>query len=103
MNRVFLLIGATVFLGSIYVVAPVVADTYRRYGMRRTVICPETGQIAEVELRAVQASLFSALGKHWVRVKWCSLWPRKKGCAEKCVDYGSSASQDRGARAHESN
>ena len=103
MNRVFLLIGGIIFLGSIYVIAPVVTATYRRYRMRRTVICPETGQIAEVELRAVQASLISALGKHGVRVKWCSLWPRKKGCAEKCVDYGSSASQDRSASAHESN
>jgi hypothetical protein len=40
------------------------------------------------------------LGKHRVRVKWCSLWPRKKGCAEKCVDYGSSSSHDRTVRAH---
>ena len=62
MNRVFLLIGGIVFLGSIYAIVPVVTDTYRRYRNRRTVICPETGQIAEVELKAVQASLISALG-----------------------------------------
>lgn len=86
MNRIFLLIGGIVFLGSTYVIAPVVTDTYRRYRKRRTVVCPETGQIAEVELKAVRASLMSALGKHGARVKWCSLWPRRKGCAEECVE-----------------
>ena len=90
MNGVLLLIGAIVFLGGIYAIAPVVIGNYRHYRNRRTVICPETGQIAEVDLKAVQAGLFSALGKHRVRVKWCSLWPRKKGCAEKCVDFRSS-------------
>jgi hypothetical protein len=86
MNRLFLLIAGVVVLGGMYVVAPVVSYTYRRYRGRKTVVCPDTGQIAEVELKAKQASLLSALGKDWVRVRWCSLWPRKKGCAEKCVE-----------------
>ena len=85
MNPIFLLIAGVVVLGSIYVIAPVLNDTYRRYRGRKTVICPETGQIAEVDLKAKQASLFSALGKQWIRVRWCSLWPRKKGCAQECV------------------
>ena len=86
MNRIFLLIGGIVFLGSIYLVAPVMTDTYRRYRKRRTVVCPETGQIAEVELKAAQASLMSVLGNYRARVKGCSLWPRRKGCAEECVE-----------------
>lgn len=85
MNRVFFLIAGVVLLGSVYVVAPVVSDTYRRYRGRKTVICPETGQIAEVDLKAKQASVLSAFGKQWVRVKWCTLWPRKRGCAQECV------------------
>ena len=98
MNRVYLLIGAIAFLGGIYVIAPVVTDTYRRYRNRRTVICPETGQIAEVDLKAVRASLMSALGKHWVRVKGCSLWPRKKGCGQECMKYRPSESLRRTMR-----
>jgi hypothetical protein len=95
MNRAFLLIGGVVFLGITYAITPVVADTYRRYRGRKTSVCPETGQIAEAELKAVQASLLSVLGKHWVRVKWCSLWPRKKGCAEECVkDYWNSSEEN---------
>jgi hypothetical protein len=38
-----------------------------------------------VELKAAKASVMSAFGKHWVRVKWCSLWPRRKDCAQECV------------------
>ena len=85
MNRLFLLIIGVVTLGSYFVIFPVVAATYRRYRGRKTIICPDTGEIAEVNLKAATASAASALGKNWVRVKWCSLWPRKKGCAQECV------------------
>jgi hypothetical protein len=85
MNRLVLLTVGVIALGSYFVVGPVVLDTYRRYRGRKTVICPETGQIAEVDLKAATASAISALGKNWVRVKWCSLWPRKKGCEQECV------------------
>jgi hypothetical protein len=85
MNRVFLLIAGITVVGLYFVVAPVVITTYRRHCGRKTIICPESGQIAEVELKAVGAGLMSALAKQWVRVKWCSLWPRRKGCAQECV------------------
>ena len=67
------------------VVAPAVLSTYRRYRGRRTIICPETDQIVEMELKAGRAGVMAALGKQDLRVKWCSLWPRRKGCAEQCV------------------
>lgn len=85
MDRLFLLIGGLVALGIYFVIAPVVTNTYRRYRDRKTIICPDTGQIVEVDLKAVRAGLMSTLGRHSVRVKWCSLWPRKKGCAQECV------------------
>jgi hypothetical protein len=95
MNRVLLLIAGVVTLGSYFVIAPVVVDTYRRYRGRKTIICPETGQIVEVNLRAATAGALSAVGKNWVRVKWCSLWPRRKGCAQECVrEYWDSRDQD---------
>jgi len=85
MDRLFFLIAGVVILGLYFVIAPVVVNTYRRYRRRKTLICPETDQIAEVDIKAIQAGVMSVLGKHPVRVKWCSLWPRKKGCAEECV------------------
>ena len=85
MNRLFLLIAGVVTLGLYFVIAPAAVSTYRRYRGRRTIICPENDQIAEMEIKAGQAGVMAALGKHHLRVKWCSLWPRRKGCAEECL------------------
>ena len=85
MLGVFLLIAGITVLGLYYLVAPAVLSTYRRYRGRRTIICPETDQIVEMELKAGRAGVMAALGKQDLRVKWCSLWPRRKGCAEECV------------------
>jgi hypothetical protein len=60
-------------LAFISFIAPVVVNIYRRYCDRKTIICPDTGQIAEVQIKAFNAGLMSALGENWVRVKWCSL------------------------------
>ena len=51
MDHLFLLIAGVVTLGLYFVIASMVTDTYRRYRKRKTVICPDTGQIAEVEPR----------------------------------------------------
>jgi hypothetical protein len=85
MNRLFLILAGITAMGVYFVAGPVLVNSYRAYRTRRTVICPETDQIAEVELKALRAGLMSILGKHSVRVKWCSLWPRKKGCSEECM------------------
>ena len=85
MNRLFALIAGVVTLGLYFVIAPVFVDTYRRYRNRKTIICPDTGEIVEVEIKALTAGLMALLGNQRARVKWCSQWPRKKGCAEGCV------------------
>ena len=104
MTQIFLLIAGVVAFGLIFTVAPVVLGTYRRYRQRKTTVCPETGQIVEVELKAGRASLLSVFGEHRVRVKWCSLWPRKKGCAEECVkEYWQSPTEERNNRSEHSN
>jgi hypothetical protein len=84
-NRLLLLIAGIIALGLYFMIAPLVLSTYRRFRGRRTIICPETGQIVEVELKAGRAGLMSIVGTQLARVKRCSLWPRKKGCAEECV------------------
>jgi hypothetical protein len=94
MNRLFLLIAGVVTLGLYFVVAPAVVSTFRRYRGRRTIICPETDQIAEIEIKAGQAGLMAAFGKHNLRVKWCSLWPRRKGCAEECLKDGWQSAEE---------
>ena len=102
MTGVFLLIAGLVGFGMYLVVGPVVIDTYRRYRDRRTIICPETDQIVEMEFKAGRAGILAALGKQDLRVKWCSLWPRRKGCAEKCVkDDWSSVANSRSGQTSE--
>jgi hypothetical protein len=95
MNRVFLLFAGVVTLGLYFVVAPAVVSTFRRYRRCRTIICPETDRIAEMEIRAGHAGMMAALGKHDLRVKWCSLWPRRKGCAEECVKDDWQAGEEK--------
>jgi len=85
MNLVFLLIAGVVILGLYFVIGPAVVSTYRRYHGRRTIICPENDQIAEMEIKAGRAGVMALFGRHPLRVKWCSLWPRRKGCAEECL------------------
>ena len=85
MIAVFLLIAGVIALGLYFAVAPVVLGAYRRYRGRRTIICPETDQICEMELQAGRAGVMAALGKPYLRVKRCSLWPSRKNCAQECV------------------
>jgi len=100
MNRIYLLIAGAVALGVYFVVAPGALSVYRRYRGRRTIICPETDQIAEMEIKAGRAGIMAALGKPRLRVKWCSLWPRRKGCAEECLqeDWSSAGETESGSR-----
>ena len=69
MNRLLVFLGGVPVLGVYFFVAPAVVASYRLYRKRRTVICPETDQIAEVEVKAGRAALMSGLGKRSVRVK----------------------------------
>lgn len=80
-----LLIAGIVAFGLIFVVAPVVIDAYRQYRYRKVITCPQTHGLAEVSLDASQAALGAAVGRPVLRVRKCSLWPKRKGCDEKCV------------------
>jgi hypothetical protein len=88
MIGVGLLIAGVIVLGLCFIVAPVMLATYRRYRERRTIVCPENDQLVEIDLQAGRASMMAALGKNELRVKWCSLWPRRKGCGEACIREG---------------
>jgi hypothetical protein len=76
---------AITLLGTIYVTLPIVVDYYRHYRLRKVVPCPEAKTLAEVETRAVRAAFASLIGTPRLRVKSCTLWPKKKGCAEACL------------------
>jgi hypothetical protein len=85
MNLVFLLITGIVALGFYYIVLPYTLARYRRFRYRKILTCPETQSLVEVALDSRRAFFTGIFGKSVVRVKSCTLWPRKKGCAEGCV------------------
>jgi hypothetical protein len=76
---------AIFFLGMFVIVLPFAMDLYRRFNFRKVVTCPETRGLTEVKLNALWAALTGIFCKPALRVKSCTLWPKKKGCAEACV------------------
>ena len=76
---------SVIALGVLYVLIPVAANTYRRFHRRRGLRCPETGGFAEVDIDAHHAARSSAFGRMRLRIKNCTLWPKRKGCAERCL------------------
>jgi hypothetical protein len=80
-----IIIGILV-IGVFFVLVPVVVETFLRFRIKRSVTCPETGQTAEVDLDVARAAAGSAFGRLALRVKSCSFWPARAGCAQHCLD-----------------
>jgi len=85
MNDALMLVAGVVAVGFLFVVVPVVFDVYHHYRHRKVITCPESHGLAEVILKTRLAALGAAFGKPKLRVKSCSLWPKRKGCREECV------------------
>jgi hypothetical protein len=85
MDHPFLVLAAIAALGLVYVVTPVVTQVFMQYRKTRNVTCPEEAKRAAVSIDARTAALTSAWGRPNLRVKNCSLWPQKSGCAQGCL------------------
>lgn len=81
----WLTVVAIVGLAMIYVFFPVAAHTFQRYRKKRVLTCPEETTLAEVNVDARHAAFSSTLGKPILRVRDCSLWPKRRGCPERCL------------------
>lgn len=56
-----------------------------KYRGSRTVVCPETGRPALVEVDTEHASLTSIVGRPEIRLESCSRWPMKNECGQECL------------------
>jgi hypothetical protein len=83
-------VGAIAGLGLIYVLVPVAAHTFQRYRGKRVLSCPEEMIPAEIGIDARHAAFSSMAGKTALRVRDCSLWPKRRGCREKCLSESLS-------------
>ena len=93
MSAPLITIAAMIVVGILFVFLPFAIEVFRRYHHRKVVVCPENHHFAEVELKAGRAGIMAALGRSSLAVKWCSRWPRKKGCPEGCVKENWTASK----------
>ena len=85
MNTPLITIGAIVVLASLYVLFPLIVHTFQGYRHKKVVECPETKGLAEVNIDTKLACFSSAFGKPLLRVKSCSIWPKRWGCQQDCL------------------
>ena len=81
-----ILLAAIVAIAMVYVLLPVVGGVFVRYRRTRGLTCPETGANAEVGVDAKWAALTAAFRHPVLRVKTCSLWPKRSDCQQNCLD-----------------
>ena len=85
MSHPWVVLVAVLAIALLYVLMPLVVDTFRRFRSPRVLTCPETGGKAEVGIDASRAALTSAFGQPFLRAKSCSLWPEKERCKQECL------------------
>jgi hypothetical protein len=85
MSAPWIIVCSIIALAVLYVLLPLVAETFSRFRGRRLIRCPVTGEEAKVDVDAGRAALTSAFGRVFVRIKGCTLWPERKDCAQDCA------------------
>lgn len=86
MNTSLSIMLSIMALGGLYVLLPVMVDTFQRYRRMTVLKCPETGGSAGVWIDARHAAVSSAFRNPRLRVGHCSLWPERKGCNQDCLN-----------------
>ncbi|MBI4561631.1 MAG: hypothetical protein HY724_06260 [Candidatus Rokubacteria bacterium] len=85
MKAPWIVLAAIAAVAVVYVLLPVIVSTFVRFRAKRRLECPETGASAEVGVDARWAALTSAFRHPLLRVRSCSLWPKREGCGESCL------------------
>jgi hypothetical protein len=84
MAHPWVLLGGLALIGVVFVLAPVMGSVYCRVRGTRWLRCPETGLPAAVGLDARHAAWIAAYREPFLRIRSCSLWPRRALCAQRC-------------------
>ncbi|HSF04670.1 MAG TPA: hypothetical protein VLG10_02670 [Methylomirabilota bacterium] len=81
----WLVVTSIALLAVCYVMIPAGVAARRHFRRQKLVRCPLIGLGAGVLIR--RAGLAEAIGcRSLRRVADCTLWPRHKGCAQRCLD-----------------
>jgi hypothetical protein len=76
-------LGAVAF---VFVLAPVAGSVYLHLRAPRWLRCPETHMPAAVAVDAWHATWTAAFNRPLLRIRACTLWPEKAGCAQRCCE-----------------
>jgi hypothetical protein len=90
-------LGGLAVLAVLFVLAPVTGSVYLHFRSPRWLRCPETRQPAAVAVDARHAAWTAAFRRPLLRVRSCTLWPQRAGCAQRCCGL-PVISGDAGAR-----
>ena len=53
---------------------------------RRSVVCPENGKAATIQIRAVHGAVTNALDDPVLLIRSCTRWREKRKCAQRCLE-----------------
>lgn len=85
MTKPLIVLTAVLALGLLYVVLPVLLQTFLSYRHSREVACPKENRFATIHLNAPAAALAAMRGKTNLQIRDCSLWPKAEGCDRACL------------------
>lgn len=85
MSSPVLVILAILGFGAVFVLLPVALASFFEHRGPKTVLCPETGTPATVEVDAGRATRGAIFGLVRLSVESCSDWPQRSGCAQACL------------------
>ena len=85
MTTALLTFLAIIAVALLYVILPIVADTFGRYRAKRMVHCPEENKPARVLIDATLAAMTAVPGPPKLRVDRCTFWPDRADCAQGCT------------------
>jgi hypothetical protein len=80
-----LVILAVLGIGTVLVVLPVALTTLAEHREPRSLLCPETGLPAAVQVDAGRATRGAIFGRMRFAVQSCSRWPERRCCAQGCL------------------
>lgn len=85
MSQPWTVLAGIAVIAILFVLVPVAGAAFSRFRGSRRVTCPEGEVGAEVGLDARRAAWTALFGEPDPRIRSCSLWPRRSGCAQECL------------------
>ncbi len=93
MHNPGLVILGVLAVGLVFVLVPVALTTLSESRRSRTLRCPEAGTPADVSFDPARAIRGALVGRVWLSVAGCSLWPERRGCAQACTKAPAAGSE----------